>query len=269
MADPLPTPVLPPDDAEGPCLECGATVRSRFCADCGAEKRAPLRPFQQWFSDTVGQVIDLDIRLLRTLPRLFFSPGSLTVEYSAGRRRPYTSPVRLYVVASAVVIAAMNLIGTFQLDEMLAAQSEEQRDALAATLGFADLTDPDLQQSFNRRMDLVFPILNLFSPAGMMLLLKLLYPGRYLQEHLAFGCHYGTFIVFVWLPPLLVEGVALVVVTTAVTVASLLYLVLAMRRVYGGGWGGAIARLVVFSLGILVMLGAMQALTLLITLGTI
>ncbi len=177
--------------------------------------------------------------------------------------------MRLYVVASAVVIAAMNLIGTFQLDEMLAGQGEEQRDALAATLGFADLSDPDLQQSFNRRMDLVFPLLNLFSPIGMMMLLKLLYPGRYLQEHLAFGCHYGTFIVFVWLPPLLVEGVALVIVATAVTVASLLYLGVAMRRVYGGGWGGVIARLLAFSLGILVMLAAMQALTLVITLGTI
>lgn len=42
-----------------------------------------------------------------------------------------------------------------------------------------------------------------------------------------------------------------------------------MRRVSGGGWGGVIARLVAFSLGILVMLGAIQALTLLITLGTI
>ena len=269
MADPPSPRERPRDGAEGTCLECGATVTGRFCADCGAEKRAPLRPFQQWLSDTVGQVVGLDLKLFRTLPRLFFSPGWLTVEYSAGRRGPYTSPLRLYVAASAVVIAAMNLIGTFQLDEMLAGVSEEQRDALAAMLGFADLSDPDLQQRFNRRMDLIFPILNLFSPIGMTLLLKLLYPGRYLQEHLAFGCHYGTFIVFVWLPPLLVEGVALVVVTTAVTFVSLLYLGVAMRRVYGGGWGGVIARLVAFSVGVLVMLVAMQTLTLLITLGTI
>ena len=251
------------------CLECGAKATGRFCANCGAEKRAPLRPFQEWLSDIFGQVIDLDIRLLRTLPRLFFSPGLLTVEYSAGRRQRYTSPIRLYVVASAIIIAAMNLLDVFQLDVLLADASEEERAAMAAAFGIADLSDPELQESFNQRMDLVFPILNLFSPVGMMLLLKLLYWRRYLQEHLAFACHYVTALVVVTLPLLMVEGVALQIMTSVVTIGLLLYLVVAMRRVYRGSWTGLIARLVVLAVGLLAIITVLQSLTFSIVLGTL
>ncbi len=252
-----------------PCLECGAEVTGRFCSNCGAVQRAPLRSLQQWWSDTVGQVLDLDIRLLRTLSPLFFSPGSLTVQYSAGRQQRYTPPIRLYVVASAVVIAAMNLLGIFDLEVFLAGQSEEQQAALAAAIGVEDFADPDLYATFNRRMDIVFPILNLTSPVGMMLLLKLLYPRRYLQEHLAFGCHYATFLVVVTLAPLLVEGAAQQILMGVVAIVSLLYLGVATRRVYRGSWTGLVARLVVVILGLLVSLTVFSILAFAIVLETL
>ena len=250
------------------CLECGAEVTGRYCTNCGAEQRAPLRSLQQWWSDTVGQVLDVDIRLLRTLPRLFFSPGFLTLEYSAGRQQRYTPPLRLYVVASAIIIAAMNLLDIFQLEELLAGQSEEQQAALAAAVG-ADLADPAVQATFNRRMDLAFPILNLFSPVGLMLLLKLLYPGRYLQEHLAFSCHYATFLTVVTLSPWLVEGVARPILTGVVAIAAVLYLGVAMRRVYRGSWIGLVARFCVVILGFLVSLTVLWSVMLAIVLLTL
>lgn len=251
-----------------PCLECGSEVTGRFCANCSAEQRAPLRSLQQWWSDTAGHVLDLDIRLLRTLPPLFFSPGFLTVEYAAGRQRRYTPPVRLYVVASAIIIAAMNLLGFFEIEALLANQSAEQRAAFAAAVG-ADLTDPDVQATFNRRMDLAFPILNLFSPVVIMLLLKLLYPGRYLQEHLAFGCHYATFVAVVTLSPWLVEGVARSILTSVVAIIAAVYLAVAMRRVYRGGWSGLIVRFVVVAVGLLVAITALSTFMFLVVLGTL
>ncbi len=152
---------------------------------------------------------------------------------------------------------------------MLAGQSEEEAAATAEVFGIADITDPDLRESFNRRMDLVFPILNLLSPVGMTMLLKLLYPRRYLQEHLAFACYFATFLVVVTLPLVLVEAEALGIVTSVVTIASLLYLAVAMRRVYRGRWSGLIARLVVVSLGLLAIILVLSTLTFVIVLATI
>ena len=187
------------------CLECGEPLSGKFCSRCGAKNRPPLRPLHHWLQDLGRQVAILDIRLLRTLPRLFFSPGRLTVEYAAGRRQPYTSPIRLYVAASAVVLAAMSFLGVTDLDALLANSTEENIEALEEALG-TDLRDPAFQARFNRRLDTIYPIVNLLSPPIMMLLLKLLYWRRYLQEHLAFGCHYGTFLAVIGTPMLTAEG---------------------------------------------------------------
>lgn len=239
------------DGDEALCLECGEPLSGKFCSQCGAKSRPPLRPLRHWLTDLGRQVAVLDIRLLRTLPRLFFSPGTLTVEYSAGRRRPYTSGIRLYVAASAVVIAAMNFLGSFEIETMF---TDEQIALLEQQTGISELTDPAFQARFNRSLDTVFPLVNLLSPLAIMLLLKLLYWRRYLQEHLAFGCHFGTFLVFVTTPLLLVKGVALQIVAAVVTITLLLYLLIAMRRVYGGGWVGLVARLVCLTVGLLLFI---------------
>ncbi len=232
------------------CHECGEPLAGKFCSRCGAKNRPPLRPLHHWLTDLGRQMAVLDIRLLRTLPGLFFSPGRLTAEYVAGRRLAYTSPIRLYVAASAVVLAAMNLLGISDIETMLAGADEENVAALEEVLeGVADLHDPLFQARFNRSLDTIFPILNLLSPLAIMVLLKLLYWRRYLQEHLAFGCHYGTFLVVVTLLPLLVTGLARSIAMVVVAIASLVYLAVAMRRVYGGGWAGLIARFAALVLG--------------------
>ena len=214
-------------------------------------------------------MLELDVRLIRTLRRLLFSPGSLTREYAVGRQRRYTPPIRLYVVTSAVVIALMTVLGVFELDEILSTWSEDARAALAAVTGVADFDDSDVKESFNRRMDLVFPVVNLFSPIGMMLLLKAVYRRRYSQEHLAFSCHCTTFLVILTTPALLVEGNAQQVIFVAATVASLVYLLVAMRRVYGGGWFGLVARFAFVSLGFLALVAALANLSFFIVIGSI
>lgn len=249
------------------CLECGEPLAGKFCSRRGAKNRPPLRPLHHWLTDLGRQMAVLDIRVLRTLPGLFFSPGRLTAEYVAGRRLAYTSPIRLYIAASAVVIAAMNLLGISDIETMLASMGEERSAALEEVLeDVTDLHDPLFQARFNRTLGTIFPILNLFSPLALMVLLKLLYWRRYLQEHLAFGCHYGTFLVVVTLAPLLVTGIARPIATVVVTIASLLYLLVAMRRVYGGGWAGLIARFVVLVLGLLAFLTAVGMLAWMIAL---
>ncbi len=259
-----------PDSSEGPealCLECGGPLSGKFCSQCGAKNRPPLRPLHHWLRDLGRQVAVLDIRLLRTLPRLFFSPGRLTAEYVAGRRLAYTSPVRLYIAASAVVLAVMSLLGVSDLGALLANQTEEDIAALEEVLG-ADLRDPAYQARFNRRMDTIYPIANLLSPVAIMLMLKLVYWRRYLQEHLAFGCHYGTFLSVIGVPLLTGEGIAHPIVVSLVAIVSLFYLLVALRRVYGGGWVGLIARFVVFCLGFAGILVALAFVTFTIVLVT-
>ena len=56
--------------------------------------------------EAVGEIVGLERRLPRTLLRLLARPGLLTDEYRRGRGEQYVSPVRLYVVASALYFAS-------------------------------------------------------------------------------------------------------------------------------------------------------------------
>jgi hypothetical protein len=84
------------------CLNCAAAVTTRFCPECGQENTDYRVSLGRLLGDLVEELFQLESRLWRTLWLLFRRPGLLTREYSAGRRVRYTTPLRLYLVASVV-----------------------------------------------------------------------------------------------------------------------------------------------------------------------
>lgn len=84
------------------CLNCGAVVTTRFCAECGQENTDYRVSLGRLVGDLFEELFQLESRLWRTLWTLVRRPGLLTVEYNAGRRVRYTTPLRLYLVCSVV-----------------------------------------------------------------------------------------------------------------------------------------------------------------------
>ena len=82
------------------CLNCGVAVATRFCPECGQENTSYRVSLGRLLGDLVEELFQLESRLWRTLWLLFRRPGLLTCEYSAGRRVAYTTPLRLYLLAS-------------------------------------------------------------------------------------------------------------------------------------------------------------------------
>lgn len=85
------------------CLNCGATVASKFCAECGQEHSHKVVSIWRLANDFLGEVFSWDSKLIHTTKYLLFAPGLLTVEYVSGRRARYLSPFRLYLYASAAM----------------------------------------------------------------------------------------------------------------------------------------------------------------------
>jgi hypothetical protein len=84
------------------CLNCGRPVATRFCAECGQENTNYRVHLGRLLGDLVEEVFQLESRLWRSLWTLLRHPGRLTVEYNAGRRVRYTTPLRLYLLCSVV-----------------------------------------------------------------------------------------------------------------------------------------------------------------------
>src|SRR3954464_15280484 len=82
------------------CLNCGHAVATRFCPECGQENTSYRVSLGRLVGDLFEELFQLESRLWRTLWLLFRRPGTLTREYNAGRRVAYTTPLRLYLIAS-------------------------------------------------------------------------------------------------------------------------------------------------------------------------
>lgn len=98
-------------DTRASCANCGAPLHGRFCAQCGQEDK-PLDPPVRHFATAFAQeLLDVDGRVPRSFRRLFFSPGFLTSEYLAGRRVPWLTPLRLYLIASVAMFGVLAAAG--------------------------------------------------------------------------------------------------------------------------------------------------------------
>jgi hypothetical protein len=84
------------------CLNCGHAVSARFCSECGQENTDYHVSLGRLIGDLFEELFQLESRLWRSLWMLFRRPGLLTREYNAGRRVSYTTPLRLYLIASVV-----------------------------------------------------------------------------------------------------------------------------------------------------------------------
>ncbi|MCU0952969.1 MAG: DUF3667 domain-containing protein [Burkholderiaceae bacterium] len=210
----------------------------------------------------------------------FFSPGDLTTAWIAGRRTWFVQPLRIYLTMSIVFFLALRLGGggeagaIAQVDTgaSTAAQAATQTDASAAEAALPPLrielgdgpvaraiesrVQPALQrlQARMARMTaderasffgnyllgkasyLMFLLLPVYA-----LLFKLAYLNRRMNygAHVVFAFHVHAFVFAMFLLqlaplPAAVDGWPLMVVP--------LYVLLAMRRVYGGRWRTTLLR---------------------------
>lgn len=79
------------------CRNCGSPLYGEHCYACGQPTKGLVRHFSSILGDVADTVLNVDGRILRTLPALLLKPGFLTREYIDGHRVRYVSPVRLFV----------------------------------------------------------------------------------------------------------------------------------------------------------------------------
>ena len=238
-------------------MNCGATLHGRFCAACGQEDR-PLDPtLGEVVGEVAREISALDGRLIRSVRRLFLSPGYLTREHFAGHRAGWVSPVRLYLLLSVVYFAIASFAGatplhfsfSFSYGDDGTGNDEETSQALQQ-LGFS--SEGEMRHAIDQA-------LAVWMPRAMFVLVPLLgwlvsgvrkSSGRRYPHHVIFALH--SLAAFFG-----VQAFATAVgylagrkeVTAAIGAATIVYVVIymaaAMRSVYGGTTARAVAHTVV------------------------
>ncbi len=246
------------------CADCGAGLTGPYCAQCGAKRftREEQR-FSPYMKKLLLERLHLDGRLWTTLWLLVSRPGFLTVEAHSGRFGPYLSARKLFLLVGAAYFLFGS--GTFyRLDVMMGANVQRYHSFVehsARALG----VEPSLhREHLEARFQRVNKLAQL---AGVMLLagaLPLLYrrPRRYFGEHLTFALHTS---VFRFLLGAVGQPVHLMLGTwvpsmVAVNTVFVVYLGLALQRVYGGTpvatWSKAVLLCLVVFLTAFLSIGA-------------
>jgi len=273
LAEPTASAPAAPAAADA-CPSCGATVAGEFCGACGERRlRSEHFSMRHFVREVWGEVFDLDSRAARSVRLLFTRPGFLTLEALRGRRRPYVGALKMYLAVFAVVTV---------LSPLLTAETEQRaQKADAFTAQFSRLvhtiavhsgrSDADARQAFTSVAVQHEGWLAILIPLLFAVFLFALFRRRrrWFGEHLMFATHFATFNYGVGLiliiPQLSVfrpGQVVTLAIGLATMVALFAYMMVAVRRVYGGGRGAAAVWAVVLLLGFSVAQVAIGALAL-------
>ena len=175
-------------------------------------------------------------KTLRSL-RALLTPGVLTEHFLAGRRRPYLSPLKLYLVCAAVFFLAAPLAG-FTLEWLIKDdQSGTLRTLVAAHEAERGVASALFNARFDLRLQSVYTIGMGVGVLAFALALQVLYFTKRLPfgAHLIFALHYVSFLYLITV----VAGASRRVGASSEFGAGMalcvtaLYLFLALRRVYG------------------------------------
>ena len=104
------------------CENCGAVLLGDYCYRCGQPIKGLVRHFSSIMGDFLDSVFNIDARFPHTIWPLFARPGYLSLEYFAGRRVRYVSPVRLFFFVSIITFFVAQLViqtgqNTFRFDD--------------------------------------------------------------------------------------------------------------------------------------------------------
>lgn len=249
------------------CLNCGAPAAGKFCPACGQETAKEPQTFAEFFHGLIAQYLAREGRLWQTLVKLFFAPGALTVEYMAGRRTRYLRPFQLYLLASVIVFALVQFFGLnlglrlygeqgvhFLRSTRLTSVDASRDHGLGVTpvqVILDNLDTPGVQRFRAMSVEDRFTFLRarrapyvsyfvLFLVPILALSLGFFYRNRQRRyaEHLVFGLHCQTFLLFI----LLAEAKLPTILADALSFWAIAYFTLALKRVYGGTWTETLGR---------------------------
>lgn len=266
------------NEVSSTCPNCGETVSQNFCPSCGqatGDRRGPLLTL---LGDFFAEFFSIDGRHLRTAATLW-NPGRLTQLYLAGKRASYAPPVRVYFVASLLFFL---LVGfpvpnaenfNVWVDDMVIGRDEPDPElgniqllSLDRTSSVSRWVEPYLSPKLEKLqamsaqdlLDRLFsglertvPTTLIFFVPLLALALKLLYIRRpfFYVDHLVFALHFQSFMFLVFvlarLANLVLLGKLYPGIFTYVGGFYLIlpvYIIVAMRRVYGQSWTVTIAK---------------------------
>jgi hypothetical protein len=237
------------DPLTGRCANCGALLAGPFCHACGQEASRRLDSLATFLRHGVSGLLHLDGLTLRSVRDLLFRPGKLTTDFLGEHRVRYLQPVQLYLLAAAlfflvnsyhpflVVDAAHHAIHS-SLGAMATGGSidEAQVEALAAR----GISPALFAERFRTTAGSLLPLFLIGAVVLFAVAIAAFEPRspKPLLGAAIFALHWTAFYLLLMIVERLPGGPpgSRPRVSGLLSAVALVYLVAALRRVYGQAW---------------------------------
>jgi hypothetical protein len=263
------------------CRNCGfdlsALPAAKYCPECGQETDRTPPTFREFVQHFFGNYVSVKGSFLQTIWRLISRPGALTKDYLDGRKRAYMLPFRLYLTISVIsflvfgILAGQGMQGVvtgeakidpsaFETGNIVSFGQDRQvrfdkgkiecvnvpewlcqraKKKVGSTEAFKQLVETLPERMIRYWAYVMFALVPLFAA-----LLKLLYVRRQMTygSHIVFALHLHAF----WLLAILFS-LTHQFATALASLAIPIYAIVALRRVYGGGWIKTLSKALVIS----------------------
>jgi hypothetical protein len=254
------------------CPNCGIALTTPFCPGCGERPIGAIDLSLKGIAAQLTKTIaGVDGRLLRSVRALLLQPGSLTLAYGEGRRKPFIGPFQLFLLANVVFFAVQSLTHTRVFSSSLDSHLHHQdwsalaQELVGHRLAAANTTFDRFAPLFDRAVVLHAKSLVIAMAVPFALLLPIVFLGRRrpFSIHVVFSLHLYAFLLLLFCVALGIAAVDVFfgggglasaridnVLTGLILVGSTVYLYLASGRVYGvAGWS-RIARSLLLALAV-------------------
>jgi hypothetical protein len=266
------------------CVTCNAELRGDFCHACGERAQRDPPTFVRFVSELLGELLDTDGRVVRTLRLLVMRPGRLTAEYVKGRHKPYLSPAAVFILMNVLFFFVQPLANVSTFYASLHSQtnwypySEWAEERVANKLEVNGLDRKTYAREFDEASEryartLIFLQVPLLAIGIMAVNLR---KRRYFIEHMVFATH--IYAVLLLLSVVASLGIYLYwtlefgsnfnleLPFMAITVC---YLLFGMREVYGDSWMAASLKSVLLMGVLLVVISLFRLALFLVALWTV
>jgi len=124
------------------CFSCGEQMTGVYCAACGQKNDDYRRSIFKLIFELIGSFTAIESRIWRTWGALIFKPGKVAREFADGARVKWSTPIRVFLALSIILLAFLSLTKT-----QLVSVDLNVLPKAGITKPHAELTNKDLKIS--------------------------------------------------------------------------------------------------------------------------
>jgi hypothetical protein len=227
-----------------PCANCGTELVGPYCHNCGQNADNPLASLRHFLRHTIADEAQLSSGTLASF-RGLIKPGYLTQQYVAGRRVRFLSPLQLYLLAAALffLFSSVRPLVDFNprthwVKSTLGVMSAggHMDDSQVLLLQQRGISMALFQERFTNQVNANLPTFLILSVILFTLAMRVMYPKHpfRLMQHAVFALHWISFFLLIMIVDRLFNAPGSPQVYRApVTIITVVYLYMALKRVYG------------------------------------